>query len=83
MNYIKLFQEPDQSLTKQDIQKLSFNNQAAITRLENQYNVDDIKHKRIAEAQAKNPTSEIVRYEWVDDDGNKITKTTSGRSGAL
>lgn len=83
MDYIKLFQEPDQPLTKQDIQRLSFNNQAAITRLENQYNVDDIEKKRIAEALVKNPTSEIVRYEWVDDDGNKIIKTAPGYSGAL
>ena len=83
MNYIKLFQEPDQPLIKQDIQRLSFNNQAAITRLENQYNVNDIEQKRIAEARAKNPTSETVRYEWVDDNGNKIIKTASGHSGAL
>lgn len=83
MDYIKLFQEPDQPLTKQDIQRLSFNNQAAITRLENQYNVDDIEQKRIAEARVKNPTSEIVRYEWVDGNGHKTIKTVPGYSGAL
>lgn len=83
MNYIKLFQEPNQPLTKQDTQRLSFNNNAAITRLENQYNVDDIEKKRIAEALVKNPTSEIVRYEWINDDGNKIIKTATGHSGSL
>ena len=83
MNYIKLFQKPDGPLTQQDIQRLSLNNQAALTRLENQYNADDIEQKRIAEARAKNPTSEIVRYESVDKNGNKILKTASGHSGAL
>ena len=53
MDYIKLFQEPDSPLTQQDIQRLSLNNQAAIARLENQYNVDDIEQKRIAEAKLK------------------------------